>query len=210
MRLTATQGAVNLYAPLQREVVIGLSSPTKHKGDKTPLSTVVFLCPSKIINTGLIRIYSSMVGCIEQSLIRLAVSLCGTANSIQSTAQDLAVQGGGLYSNKGHKPMNTYAQNPLNISVSEIKKQSLQKQAEIINHALSIFCMNANGSNRNSLKNDALELVRMLDDLPTSKSSSRFNVLNKSKKLIAERIPFDQARQYQDCIVKFSGMEVSA
>jgi len=49
-----------------------------------------------------------------------------------------------------------------------------------------------------------------LNDLPTTKSKSRFNVLSKSKQLIAERIPFDQARQYQGCIVKFSGMEVSA
>lgn len=39
---------------------------------------------------------------------------------------------------------------------------------------------------------------------------SRFNVLDKSRRLIAEHVTFDQAKQYQDCIVKFAGMEVIA
>ncbi len=41
------------------------------------------------------------------------------------------------------------------------------------------------------------------------KKTSRFNILDKSKQVIAERVTFDQARQYQNCIVKFSGMEVA-
>lgn len=40
-----------------------------------------------------------------------------------------------------------------------------------------------------------------------SLKTSRFNVLTRTRKLVAERVPFNQAIQYQDCIVKFAGME---
>jgi len=60
-----------------------------------------------------------MVGCIEQPLKRLAVPLCGSLNLIQPTAQDFRLQSGGLFLNKGHKPMLNHTQNPLNISVSK-------------------------------------------------------------------------------------------
>ena len=109
--------------------------------------------------------------------------------------------------------MNTRAQNPLTISVSETKQQSLKKQHEIIGYALDIFCTEPSERNRSALKHDALELVRMLDDLSNDlpRKTSRFNVLNEAKQLIAERVTFDQAKQYQGCIVKFAGMsEVSA
>ena len=103
-------------------------------------------------------------------------------------------------------------QNPLTISVSEIKQQSLQKQAEITSHALDIFCTEPNQSTRSALKHDALELVRMLDGLPNDlpRKTSRFNVLSRTKQLIADRVTFDQAKQYQDCIIKFAGMGVQA
>lgn len=39
------------------------------------------------------------------------------------------------------------------------------------------------------------------------KKTSRFNVLSKSKQLIAKSVPYSQAKQYQDCIVKFDRME---
>ena len=84
---------------------------TLHTGQKRPLSTVVFLCPLKS-NTGLIRIKSFMVGCIKQPLKRLAVPFCGSANLIQSTAQDFELKSGGLFLNKGHKPMLNYNQEP--------------------------------------------------------------------------------------------------
>ena len=44
--------------------VIGTATPGK-TGQKRPLYTVVFLCPSKIINTGLFRVKSFMVGFIR-------------------------------------------------------------------------------------------------------------------------------------------------
>jgi len=64
-----------------------------------------------------------MVGCIEQSLIGLAVPLCGSFNLIQSTAQDLKLKGSGLFPQQRHKSMNT--QNPSNQSVSEIQNKLL-------------------------------------------------------------------------------------
>ena len=75
----------------------GIETPTK--GAKTPLTTVVFLCPLKN-NTEYIRILSFMVGCIEQPLKRLAASFRGSLNLIQPTAQDLRLKSGGLYSRK--------------------------------------------------------------------------------------------------------------
>jgi len=107
--------------------------------------------------------------------------------------------------------MNNPAQKPLNISVSDTKAQSLHKQVEIISHALNIFCLESSNNNQEALKRDALELVRMLDEIKsTQRKTSRFNVLDKSRQMIAERVTFDQAKQYQDCIVKFAGMEVAA
>ena len=96
------------------------------------------------------------------------------------------------------------------ITVSPTKHNSLQKQHEIIGHALTIFAMSNTQENRLTAAQDTIELVRMLQDLPNDlRSTSRFNVLDKAKKLIAERVPFEQARQYQECIIKFSCMEVA-
>jgi len=64
-----------------------------------------------------------MVGCIEQSLIGLAVPLCGSSNLIQSAAQDFELKGSGLFPQQRHKSMNT--QNPSNQSVSEIQNKLL-------------------------------------------------------------------------------------
>lgn len=96
------------------------------------------------------------------------------------------------------------------VTVSPTKAKSLHMQHEIIGHALTIFCLTPNEINRAGVKSDAVELIRMLDDLPTTPpKTSRFNVLNSTKKLIAKRVSYDQAMQYQDCIVKFAGMEYS-
>ncbi len=203
--LTKKSYCLNLATPLTHSMV-GIRPP--YIGQKRPLSTVVFLCPLKTLNAGLIRVKSFMVGCIEQPLKRLAVPIYGRSNLIQPTAQRLDPKGGGLYSNIGHKPMLNHTQKPLTLSVSDIKQQSLHKQAEIIGHALNIFCLEPNISNKDTIKHDVMELLRMLDDLPKKQASqSRFNVLNKAKQLVAERVPFDQAKQYQGCIIKFAGME---
>ena len=112
--------------------------------------------------------------------------------------------------------MNSHTQKPLNISVSDIKAQSLQKQVDLIGHALTIFCLDSNVQHRDTLKNDAQQLVRMLDELEQSnqRKTSLFNVLAKgTRRVIAERVTFDKAMQYQghkNLVIKFSGMEVSA
>ncbi len=100
----------------------GDGSRTPQLGQYRPLLSVVFLCPFKS-NTVLHRVKSFMVGCIEQSLIGLAVPFCGSANLIQSTAQDFVLNGSGLFPQKRHKSMNT--QNPSNQSVSEIQNKLL-------------------------------------------------------------------------------------
>lgn len=97
------------------------------------------------------------------------------------------------------------------VTVSPTKAKSLQKQHESIGHALSIFCLEHNEINRACLKSDALELVRMLDDLPViPHKTSRFNVLSKSKRLIAKHVTYEQAMQYQNVSLKFAGMEYSS
>lgn len=69
----------------------GIDPP--HKGRKRPLSSVVFLYPSKT------QLYSVMVGCIGQPLKRLAASFGGRINPIQSATQSLIplVGGSSLY-----------------------------------------------------------------------------------------------------------------
>ncbi len=98
------------------------------------------------------------------------------------------------------------------ISVSPIKHQSLKKQHEIIGHSLAIFENISTQNNRLTAAQDTIELVRMLQDITNDLSrNSRFNVyvLNKAKKLIAERVSFDQALQYENCVIKFACMEVA-
>ena len=113
--------------------------------------------------------------------------------------------------------MNTHAQNPLTLSVSEIKQQSLLKQVEIISHAVNIFYLDSTTTNKGALKADALELVRMLEEIEhdSQQKTSRFNVLNKAKQLIAEQVPFESAMSIRNglngqCLVKYSGQEVEA
>lgn len=43
------------------------------------------------------------------------------------------------------------------------------------------------------------------------RKTSRFNILDKSKRVVAESVTFNQAIGYRDCIIKFAGMcEVAA
>lgn len=92
--------------------------------------------------------------------------------------------------------------------VRTTKHQSLKTQHEIIHHSLTIFSLDASQANQDLVKADTVKLLRMIDDLPdTPESKSRFNVLNKAKQVIAKCVPFNQARQYKNCIIKFSCME---
>jgi len=220
MLLTTTTSNATLYVPLTHSVD-GIRN--LQRGQKRPVSKLVFLCPSEIINKGLLPVKSFMVGCIEQPLIGLAVPFCGIANLIQSTAQDFAIKVGGLFLKKGHKPMLNHATNPLTISVSTTKQNSLHKQVEIIGYSLDSFCLDSNTNTRATLKADALELVRMLNELDTARhdvepthlktqerKTSLFNVLAKgTKRVIAYKIPFERAIQchkQNQTVIKFAGM----
>lgn len=211
MFLTATERNSNLTM-LSEKVASGLGNSFS-KGDKTPLSTVVFLYLSKSIKA-LIRFNFFMVGVVGSR--KACRTLCPVYRPATFTARSLVTSSGGLKTTAKELVMSqhNYTQdhtkkNQLTLSVSEIKKQSLQKQLEIISHALTIFCLDSSKINKDLLKNPALELVRLLDEIEhdNQRKTSRFNVLAKgSKNLIAERVTFNQATQYPDSVIKFAGM----
>ncbi|MBF6647182.1 hypothetical protein [Methylobacter sp. BlB1] len=98
---------------LSQKTKVGIETP--HKGHNRPLSTVVFLCPSKR-QTVLRRLHSVMEGCIGQTLKQgLAGSFAGSLNPMQSAAQRLRPKGSGLSIFKGATAMRN-AQNPANKS----------------------------------------------------------------------------------------------
>jgi hypothetical protein len=209
MLLPVTTSNAKLPIPLTHSVD-GIETP--QKGQKRSLSTVVFLCQS-INGTGLVRIKSFMVGCVLSNPLKGWPFLFAVVSTrYQSTAQDLRLKAGGLYSKKGHKPMlkNSPKQNPLTNSVSETKQKSLLAQVSIIRSAINIHGLTQTQENFNTLKSDALELVRMLDEIEQNnkRKTSLFNVLAKgTRRVIAEKISFNQAKQYPDAVVKFAGME---
>jgi len=210
MLLPVTTSNAKLCLPLTHSVD-GIRTP--RRGHKAAINAV-FYCPSKIISKGLLPVKSFMVGCIEQSLIGLAVPLSGSSNSIQSTAQRFEPKGGGLFLRQGHKPMlkNSPKQNPLTKSVSETKQKSLLAQVSIIRSDINLHGLTQTQENFNTLKSDALELVRMLDEIEQNnkRKTSLFNVLAKgTRRVIAERVGFNQAIQYPNAIVKFAGMGVA-
>lgn len=89
--LTDCYRVANL-STLSQKTKVGIRPPCK--GHNRPLSTVVFLYPSKMWAV-LCRLYFVMVGCIEQPLKRLAGSFAGRSNLIHSTAQRFKAVGGG-------------------------------------------------------------------------------------------------------------------
>ncbi len=99
---------------LSQKTKVGICTPD-NQGPKRPLSNVVFLCPSKT-HAAFCRMYSVMVGCIGQPLKRLAGSLAGSANPIQSTAQRFAPMGGGLSPYQGVTDMTSHTQKPAETS----------------------------------------------------------------------------------------------
>jgi len=101
--------------------------------------------------------------------------------------------------------------NQLTLPVSETKQKSLLAQVSIIRSAINIHGITQTQENFNTLKSDALELVRMLDEIEQNNQhkTSIFNVLAKgTRRVIAERVGFNQAIQYPNAVVKFAGMEV--
>jgi len=98
-----------MLTSLSQKTKAGISTP--NNGHQRPLSTVVFLCPSKT-QAVLRRLDSIMEGCIGRPLKRSAGSVTGSANPIQSAAQRLAPKGSGLSLFNGVPAMRNYAQNP--------------------------------------------------------------------------------------------------
>ena len=82
--LTTTQGGF-MMPPLSQKTKVGVRSPEK-TGHTRPLSHVVFLCPPKT-PAALRRLFSVMVGCIEQPLKRLAGACTGTSNLMHPATQ---------------------------------------------------------------------------------------------------------------------------
>jgi len=90
--LTECYRVANL-SPLSQKTKVGICTPD-NQGHNRPLYTVVFLCPPKT-QAALCRLFSVMAGCIGQPLKRLAGSLAGSANLIQSATQSFAPLIGG-------------------------------------------------------------------------------------------------------------------
>jgi len=98
-------------------------------GQKRPLlSSVVFLCPSKIINAGLIRIKFFMVDCVGHPLWWL-VPVADSLNPIQSATQCFRPKVGGYISNTGETAMRNNTQNLAISSQINILKTYLPKKA---------------------------------------------------------------------------------
>lgn len=83
-----------MLCPLSHPVKVGICTP--RKGEKSPLTLVVFFRPQFLISTGLIRAKFIMVDCLRETL-GLARSFAGSANLTQSTAMLFALTGGGLF-----------------------------------------------------------------------------------------------------------------
>lgn len=137
--LTLSTGAAILFL-LSQKTRVGIRAP--RKGHNRPLYTVVFLYPSKT-QAALCRVYSVMVGCIEQPLKRLAGSFAGSSNLIHSTAQQLELVGGGLSLYKGVTAMRNYAQKPAESSQAPAKttgKKSLFNLIKNTPQGKSVIC----------------------------------------------------------------------
>jgi hypothetical protein len=91
--LTSIIPAVMIRSHSQKTSV-GIRTP-RNQGPQRPRIIVVFLCPSKT-QAALCRLDSVMAGCIGQPLKRLAGSLAGSSNLIQSATQRFEPKGGGL------------------------------------------------------------------------------------------------------------------
>jgi hypothetical protein len=119
---------------------------------------------------GFFYIYPSMMGVIgSRKACRL---LCPVYQPITSIARCLVTSSGGLKTTAKELVMSQHnytqthhAKNPLTLSVSETKLKSLLAQVSIIRSAINIHGITQTQENFNTLKSDALELVRMLDEI---------------------------------------------
>ncbi len=106
--LTSPTAMANIDSHLQK-TSDGISTP-ESSGQKAAIYAV-FLCPSKIINAGLFRFKSVMVGCIGQPS-GWPVPEAGSANPVQPASQRLAPIRGGYQPTSGETAMRNPIQNP--------------------------------------------------------------------------------------------------
>lgn len=175
--------------------------PRSH--NPNPLNQSVGELENQLINI------SDIIGSLSGSNASLTISLARFINKLGKPLDEITLFELVLIFEQCNEAFNAGIEPEIKpVAVSPTKIKTLKIQHDIIGHALNIFELYTNQVNRESVKAAALELVRMLDELPNEPTSrSRFNVLTKAKHLIAKRIPFEQAMQYQNCIVKFAGME---
>lgn len=136
-----------MIAPLSQKTKAGICTPD-NQGPKRPLSNVVFLCPSKT-QAALRRLSSVMAGCIGQPLKRLAGSVTGSANLMQSATQRLAPKGGGLSPYNGVTAMRHYVQNPA--KSSQTKYISLFNLVKRTPEGRRVICRNLTFSQASAL-----------------------------------------------------------
>jgi len=115
---------MNLLTPIELNSNLAMSLPHATVRTTTPVTTghkaaifAVFYCPSKIINAGLIRVKSFMVGCIGHPSGWL-VPVAGCSNPVQPATQRLLPKSGGYIPNTGETAMRYLTQN-LTFSVSQ-------------------------------------------------------------------------------------------
>jgi hypothetical protein len=85
-------------AVLSPHVKVGIGLP--RKGEKSPLSTVVFFRPQLSTNAGLIRVKFTMVDCLRETLKSFARSFAGRPTSFNPPPM-IGLIGGGKPSFKG-------------------------------------------------------------------------------------------------------------
>ena len=230
MLLTSTTRNANLCFPLAHlKVGLGRSIRT---GEKSPLSTVVFLCLPKIIKAESIRFSSFMVGVV--GILRDCWNLFPVDQPSTSTAQSLVAFGGGLITTEQELVMsqhnyttNQTKTNPLNNSVSDTEQQviefsqiigTIQESNAVFTHGLATYIDRLDKSVGDLTLSEMVALISEHKESfnrestkPKSKpKTSLFNVLTKrSKRVIADRVSFEKAMQYSEndaYLIKFAGM----
>ena len=213
--LTAIKSNSNLPMPLTHSAV-GRENPN-NSGLKAAFNAV-FYCPPKT-NTGLVRVQNVMTGCYRR-LSSLPVPEFGILTLFQSVAHSVRRVNDGLQSNSGVSHMTSFnTQKPHNNSVSDTENQLIELSQIIgsvadTSHSFSYGVAEYIHYLDKSLSTLTLpELVEIINEYreafnypKTPPKKSLFNVIDKSKKLIAKRVPYEQARQYPDALIKFDCM----
>ena len=100
----------NMLTPLSTHLKVGIDTSFT-KGDKTPRSTVVFLCPSKIKHGLICFKHLVMVDCLRQFFIKLVAPFGDSVNLKQSATLRLTPKDGGYFTcTKGKAAMTTHRQ----------------------------------------------------------------------------------------------------